>query len=87
MTGSYPYLQGYAAGDGWAKDVVKTMNAAVHEPTGDLHDMLQKAVEGFVPDDIIESILERVPVPEQNEFGHGFRAGVAAYLDREADDD
>jgi hypothetical protein len=87
MNGS-DFQQGYESGRRYVADVLRKRRAAHGRPGSErereVHDMIELAASGFVPDDVIKQIQERVPPEARSAFEAGFVAACRDHIDRRA---
>lgn len=72
------YEAGVRAGGRFAKDCRRQHRRGVGRD-GQEHDLVELAIDGYLPDDLLVLIEERVPAQVRDEWLLGFREGLAAF--------
>jgi hypothetical protein len=67
------YQQGYASGANYVVDVLRKRSVGL-DAEGNVYDLIRAAAAGYVPDDVISQIEERVPAQARPDFEAGFIA-------------
>lgn len=62
--------------------MLRRMRSA-HDRDGNLHDLIEWAGAGLVPDDLLAQVVERLPPEAQPEFIRGFCSACSDHIDNQ----